>query len=124
MTSSERVGDQAKRQITVAGVETMYLASAALVLQGNLGRLIHKLESLGIAEQVPYINDMRARYHDLSTRYIEPLIEIYEQRFLENNSKIEAKGPTDWNHATYPDAKFSQEAYRRINKWKAKFNKI
>lgn len=121
LQSAARAGDQAKRQLTVAGVETMYLAAAALVLQGNIQRLVDKLEAMGIAHRVSYINDMKARSEELSVRFIEPLMEIYEARFKSNNTKIEAKGPTDWNHVTYPDAKFSQEAYRRISTWMNKF---
>lgn len=121
LQSVQRFGEQAKRQITVAGVETMYLASAALVLQGNLKQLVAKLDKMGIADQVPYINDMRARSEDLNSRFINPLMQMYESKYRANNAKIEAKGPTDWNHATYPDAKFSQEAWRRINAWMQKF---
>lgn len=117
LESAARAGDQATRQITVAGVETMYLASSALVLQGNLERLLAKLSSMGIAHQVPYIDDMRMMANKLGDDFIAPLMEIYETKYQANNAKIEKKGPTDWNYATFPDAKFSQEAWRRLKAW-------
>lgn len=123
LQSAARVGNQAKRQLTVSGVETMYLAATALVLQGSLQRLLDKLDAMGVANQVSYIDDMRERSSQLSTRFIERLMKVYDNKYKTNNAKIIAKGPTDWNYATYPDAKFSQEAWNRLRTWLNKYNR-
>ena len=122
LQSAARAGDQAKRQLTVAGVETMYLAAAGLVLHGNMQRLINKLDAMGVANQVTYIDDMRARSQHLATNYIERLMSVYQAKYQANNAKIIAKGPTDWSYATFPDAKFSQEAWARLRAWVTKFH--
>lgn len=122
LTSAARVGDQAKRQLSVAGAETMYLASAALLLQGNLERLIRKIDSMGIANQVTYMNDMRQRSQDIQHRFIDKLVDVYRTKYKATNSRMITKGPTDWSYATYPDAKFAEEAFSRIKSWQNKLN--
>ena len=122
LTSAARVGDQAKRQLSVAGAETMYLASAALLLQGNLERLIRKIDSMGIAGQISYMSEMRQRSQDLQHRFIDKLVDVYRTKYKATNSRIIMKGPTDWSYATYPDAKFAEEAFSRIKSWQNKVN--
>ncbi len=122
LTSAARVGDQAKRQLSVAGSETMYLAAAALLLQGNVKRLIRKIEALGISHRITYFEEMVLRSQDLEHRFIDKLMDVYNTKYKATNSKIIKKGPTDWNYAVFPDAKFSEEAHTRIKTWKNKVN--
>lgn len=104
------------RAITNSGVEVMYFVSTAIVLEAHVDALIAKLEALD-ATDVRYFEDFKKYRKKLRENYIEPLMKLYADQYDDLNKKIIAKGPTDWNHSYYPDARFSNEVFERIKKF-------
>lgn len=100
------------REITASGVELMYFLSSAMVLKGHLDLLINKIREFGVQDEVPYFADFVKRAEDFEKRFIVPLLNQYEVSYREHNEKIIQKGPTDWNHTYYPDARFSDAVYK------------
>ncbi len=101
------------RAITNSGVEIMYFLIVAVVLEAEVDSLIEKLKSQGLTD-VSYFEDFVKYAKKLRENYIVPFMEIYTQKFDRHNKKIIKKGPTDWNHSYYPDARFSNEVYERV----------
>lgn len=104
------------RAITNSGVEVMYFASVALILESNVNTLIENLEKNNLTD-VPYYTDFVKFGKKLRENYIMELMKLYAEKFDAHNKKIIKKGPTDWNHTYYPDARFSNEIFERINKF-------
>jgi hypothetical protein len=104
------------RAITNSGVEIMYFLSAALVIESQLDELIQKLEAFDLMDY-GYADELVLLRDKMKVNYIEPLVSLYAKKFDKHNKKIIKKGPTDWNHTYYPDARYSNEVFERINKF-------
>ncbi|MFT6071418.1 MAG: hypothetical protein ACJAT2_001597 [Bacteriovoracaceae bacterium] len=104
------------RSITNSGVEIMYFLSTAIVIQRQLVKLIQKLEEFELMDY-GYADDLVAQKDKLDKNYIESLVRLYAEKFDKHNKRIIKKGPTDWNHTYFPDARYSNEVFERINKF-------
>lgn len=101
--------------LSLSGVELMYFASTALVVNNYVNRFIdHSSQSRVNIKQG--LNEYQVMSQTLSERYIRPLIKVYEARFADHNKRIIRKGPTDWNHSYYPDAIYSDKVYELLKK--------
>ncbi|MFT6602925.1 MAG: hypothetical protein ACJARO_000433, partial [Bacteriovoracaceae bacterium] len=90
--------------------------STAIVIQRQLVKLIQKLEEFELMDY-GYADDLVAQKDKLDKNYIESLVRLYAEKFDKHNKRIIKKGPTDWNHTYFPDARYSNEVFERINKF-------
>lgn len=101
------------RALTVSGVEISYILAAAVVLKVKVDALVQKIEDKGI-----FIDDsldaLVNKSKDLEERIILPLLDVYREKYRAHNERIVNKGPTDWNHTFYPDARFSDLVYKSV----------
>ncbi|MCF8058436.1 MAG: hypothetical protein K9K67_04015 [Bacteriovoracaceae bacterium] len=108
------------RQLTGSGVEIMYFLSAAAVLREQMEAFVARIEKLGLRNQVSFVGPMEGKIHEIETRFINPLMEVYKNNFMVRNSKILKKGITDWNYTYYPDALYCEGVYQLVTKWSEK----
>lgn len=109
-------GSFSSRSITNSGVEIMYFLSVAIVIETQLEDLIEKLEQFDLMDY-GYADELVVMRDKMKKNYIESLLDLYAQKFNQHNKKIIKKGPTDWNHTYFPDARYSNEVFERINKF-------
>jgi len=106
-------GEFNSRYLSGSGVDVMYFVSAAYFLKSGIDRAIKKIESTSL--EIPYLADMKFKSKQLDERYIQPLMSVYEQNFLDNNKNIIFKGPTDWNYTYYSDALYCNSVYSVVS---------
>lgn len=102
------------KKITSCGVELMYFLTTAMVMRSQVQELTRKIESMELSDQVQYFDDFKRFSSDLRDRFIIPLGEMYEQRFLKRNQKILSLSPSDWTYSYYPDALYAQSVYLQL----------
>ncbi len=96
---------------TSAGAEIMHI----VVTAESLLTAIKEIEKADVFSQnIKYQKSLKEVKDKLSNQYINPLLKIYKNKFMENNKRILKKDVTDWNHLVYPDALFSQKIYEYL----------
>ncbi len=108
------------RRLTGSGVELMYFVSSATLLVEQMKAFVTKAKELNLANQVSFIGPMEGKISEIKNRMINPIVEVYEEKYRERNQHILAKGVTDWNHSYYPDAQYCEGVYSLVKDWREK----